>query len=58
MSSLNPPGGGKKPDPNATVGDAITYVSANPSGLVAAIKYIVGFFAALFKPGAPKIPKP
>ncbi len=43
-----------KPDPNATVGDAITYVTSNPSAFVQAIKTIIGFFAALFKPAAKK----
>lgn len=52
----NTPGGGK-PEVDATIGDAVNYASNNPppiNYIVQSVKWIVGFVAALFKPGAPK----
>lgn len=55
-TSPNPLGlGGEKP--KETVGDAIQYATENPSGfgyLVEAGKWLVGFFAALFRPAMKK----
>lgn len=43
---LTPPG---PPVGNATIGDAIDYAKSDPGGFVAAVRWFVGFFVALFK---------
>lgn len=55
-TSQTPPGG-KKPEANATIGDAVNYVSNDPSGfgyVVQAAKWLAGLIAALLKPGIKK----
>jgi hypothetical protein len=45
------------PKPNETLSDAIQYTTQNSSGLgylVEAGKWLVGFFAALFRPARPR----
>ncbi len=42
------------PDPNADLGDAINYAKQDPAGLVATLKWLAGFFVALFKPAVKK----
>lgn len=42
------------PTPNADLGDAINYAKQDPNGLVATVRWLVGFFVALFKPSTPK----
>lgn len=51
-----PTTGGPKKDSGAkaTIGDAINYTKGDPGGLVQAVRWIVGFFAALFKPAMKK----
>lgn len=54
MASLGPgPRRTSRPDPNATLGDAINYVGQNPSGvtyLVNAVKWVIGLVGAFLKP--------
>jgi hypothetical protein len=41
------------PQPNATIGDAINYVSSNPGGVtyvVNAVKWLIGLVGAFHKP--------
>ncbi len=42
------------PTPNADLGDAINYSKADPSGLVSTLRWLAGFFIALFKPSVKK----
>ncbi len=44
----------KKPDVNADLGDAINYAKQDPSGLVSTLKWLAGFFVALFKSSVKK----
>lgn len=53
MPTLNTPGKSNKPEPNATLGDAINYVGSNPAGityLVNAVKWVIGLVGAFLKP--------
>lgn len=43
-----------RPDPNATIGDAINYAKKDPNAMIAAVKWLAGFFVALFKPAVKK----
>lgn len=56
-TSLTPPGSKGGQPPNATLGDAVNYVSSNPSGLsyvVNAVKWVVGLVTAFLKPAIKK----
>lgn len=56
-TSLNPPGSQGGQQPNATISDAVEYVSSNPSGVsyvVNAVKWLVGLVGAFLKPGIKK----
>ncbi len=53
-AAYGPPGDPGPDKPNATVGDAIDYAKGDPGGLVATLKWIAGFFVALFRPAVKK----
>ena len=49
--------GSTRPDPNATISDAVDYVSKNPGGLtyvVNGVKWLIGLVGALLKPAGPR----